>query len=500
MGALISRPHRQGRRRDANALRRAVTRGDLPALRTIAERSPSALTSVSFFKRRTLLHLAVRSGNDSNSRGRRTTNTLVVSTLLWAAEEFLGSSDAYAEFLNARDLFGNTALHLACKVRTVAATTVVRMLLEEGADPLVFNRRGNSCLHVAAAYCNASCLQIILDTRRGGANLSQTTVNDRIGDVPFVDALNFSGLSALHIAALTTNHAAVGALVDRGAQLDSGVARGLDNLPYLCGGSTALHIAASLGDVRSVMVLLQAQWRVHGLELRRLRNIVGLTPVNCALLMGYHSVVRVLVDTPRREMGAGGLTTNERRLNSSLLSETQNAEFASGLRDHMNRVLQKATLLVTLRDISLHWRSQGEHQRSTCEALDGIQLSTLSLLKIGEMQRLLENEEASLRDILFGFERVLYGGGEGGEGAVQVAVKGPRAQGTGSGEDEDEDECSLCLDNKVEVMFQCEHRCCFECAARLCIRGQADITCPFCRSSITGILALATEAEEAVTR
>ena len=101
---------------------------------------------------------------------------------------------------------------------------------------------------------------------------------------------------------------------------------------------------------------------------------------------------------------------------------------------------------------------------------------------------------------MFGFERVLYGGGEGGEGAVQVAVKGPRAQGTGSGEDEDEDECSLCLDNKVEVMFQCEHRCCFECAARLCIRGQADITCPFCRSSITGILALATEAEEAVTR
>jgi ankyrin repeat protein len=190
-----------------------------------------------------------------------------VSTLLWAAEEFLGSSDAYTQFLNDKDLFGNTALHLICKVPTVAATTVVRMLLEEGADPLVFNRRGNSCLHVAAAFCNVACLEVILDTRRGGASLAQTTVSDRIGDVPFVDAMNYSGLNALHIAALTTNYAAVGALVDRGAQLDSGVvgiklvrralarqatlrslallcalfvrqARGLDNLPYLCGGST----------------------------------------------------------------------------------------------------------------------------------------------------------------------------------------------------------------------------------------------------------------------
>ena len=457
---------------------------------------PAAINQKTFFKRRSLLHLAVSKRSHIPRSSQRTANTLVVSTLLWAAEEHLGSSDAYTQFLNCKDVFGNTALHLACKVPTVAATTIVRMLLEEGADPLVFNRRGNSCLHVAAAFCNVGCLEVIMDSRppvgHSSTTVAQTTVSDRIGDVPFVDAMNHSGLTTLHIASLTTNHAAVGALVERGAQLDSGVARGLDNLPYLCGGSTPLHISASLGDVRSVMILLQAQWRVPGMELRRIRNLVGLTPVNCALLMGYHTVVRILIDTPRRDPEAGGLSMTDRRLNSSLLSETQNIEFTSSLREHMDRVLKKASLLVALRDISK------EGRRLTCTALDNIQLSTLSLLKINEMRRLLENEDASLRDLLSGFERLLYGGRAAGEldGAVPTLPKVPRNKGIGGVEEDDE--CSLCLDSPLEVQFSCSHRCCIECTAKLCVRQQADITCPFCRASIDSIVAIeAIEALEA---
>lgn len=472
------------RRRDARALRKAVRRGELETIREKSASCPGALQQKSLFRRRTLLMAAVKGRRTSGST--RMTNTLVVSTLLWAAEESLGSSDAYSEFLNAKDVFGNTALHIACKSRSLSSVTVVRMLLEEGASPLIFNRRGNTCLHVAAAFCNTGCLEVILDSHVGGTRASQVTVGDRIGDVPFVDAMNNSGLTALHIAALTTQHTSVGVLVERGAQLDIGVARGLDNLPYLCGGSTALHMSASLGDVRSVMILLQSQWSVPGMELRRIRNIVGLTPLNCALLMGYHSVVRILIDTPRRDPAVGGLALNQRQLNASRLSQSQNTEFTSSLRDHMRRVLHKATLLVTLRDISLYWKTQegtGTH-RSTCAALDSISLSSLSLDKITEMYRLLENQDASLRDILFGFERVLYSC-RGSDGAVQRQVRI-------SNEAQREDECAICFANPNEVALEtCGHQACFECTAMICIKQTAgDVTCPFCRQEIASVAAL----------
>lgn len=47
-------------------------------------------------------------------------------------------------------------------------------------------------------------------------------------------------------------------------------------VPYLCSGSTPLHIAAYQGDVRMCLVLLDTQWRQPGVELRRLRNARGL--------------------------------------------------------------------------------------------------------------------------------------------------------------------------------------------------------------------------------
>jgi len=319
----------------------------------------------------------------------------------------------------------------------------------------------------------------------GGTNASQVIVRDRIGDVSFVDAMNHSGLTALHIAALTAQHMSVGILAERGAQLDIGVARSLENLPYLCGGSTALHMSASLGDVRSVMILLQSQWAIPGLELRRIRNIVGLTPINCALLMGYHSVVRILVDTPRRDLEAGGLAPHRRRQNASQLSQSQNTEFTASLRLHMLRVIHKAKLLVTLRDISLYWKQQGGNPRSTCMALDGLSRSSISHDKILEMHQLLEDDETSLRDVLFGFERVLYRSNWGPDNEVQRHV--PISK-----EAQRDEECAICFSNPNEVAFEsCGHQACFDCTAMICIKQVADITCPFCRSEISSVAALA---------
>ena len=371
-------------------------------------------------------------------------------------------------------------------------STCARRLLEEGASPLKFNRRGNTCLHIAAAFCNPGCLEVILDSRVGGTNTPNTIVRDRIGDVPFVDAMNHSGLTALHIAALTAQHASVGMLAERGAQLDIGVARGLDNLPYLCGGSTALHMSASLGDVRSVMILLQWQWEIPGLELRRTRNIVGLTPVNCALLMGYHSVARILIDTPRRDSQAGGLAPLHRRQNASQLIQSQNTEFTASLRSHMRRVLHKAMLLVTLRDISLYWKQQGGNPRSTCFALDGLSLSSISHDKIAEMYQLLEDGDTSLRDVLFGFERVLYRSNWGPDGDVQRHV--PISK-----EAQRDEECAICFSNPNEVAFEsCGHQACFDCTAMICIKQTAAITCPWCRSEISSIAVLQGQLVQAI--
>lgn len=70
---------------------------------------------------------------------------------------------------------------------------------------------------------------------------------------------------------------AAAVLIRTGASPDVPVLRGLQpRLPYLSGGSTALHIAAYQGDARMCLVLLEAQWRQPGVELRRLRNARGL--------------------------------------------------------------------------------------------------------------------------------------------------------------------------------------------------------------------------------
>lgn len=403
---------------------------------------------------------------------------------MWAAEHH--GRDWYHGFLNGSDLFGNTALHVAARHNN---PTIVRILVEEGADVLCSNNLGNTPVHMACAYGTIACVEVLLDSRVPSGHIglqvpaSQASVRDRVGNVPYIDAVNRGGLTPLHLAALTRNHLVAAVLVSRGAQVDCGVARGLDRLPYLCGGSTPLHISASLGDISTCMVLLEAQWRTQGLELRRLRNIVGLTPLNCALLAGHHSVVRVLIDAPRRD-----------RLTSS--SNTPDMYFSSSLRSHMLHLLQKARLLVVLRDIALHWKHAGLSKDSDTKILDVFGVSNLTLERIEKMKVLLEDEETSLRDILYGFERTLRDTTE----AVQTCSDEERSGGpnycsshkittfeTRESKCSQED-CPICMDSCMEVCFEnCGHEVCFECASTLCMKPKDDIVCPFCRQSVESL-------------
>lgn len=424
-------------------------------------------------------------------------NVITVSTLLWAAEQNLG--DDYNKFINDVDLFGNGALHMAAKYGN---TTLLRVLLEEGANPLSANRRGNTPLHFACAYANAACAEILLDCRVTPADgrevvAAQAMVLDRVGETRYIDAMNSTGLTALHLAVLNASQMTTIVLVTRGAQLDCGVGRGLDRLPYLCGGSTPLHIAASQGDAQTCLILLEAQWRFPGLELRRIRNIVGLTPLNCALLSGYHHTVRVLVDTPRRD-----------RLLTSSVQGVPSSHFPSSLRQHMLGVLQKARLLVLLRDIAMHWKAQGVAKESDSQILDLYGISNLSYTKIIKMRKLLEDEESSLRDVLHGFECTLR---EDSQTSSLDAISRhvakmpqeddaapPASTCTFATHNRDiEEDCPICMDDPMEVSFEtCGHELCFACAASLCMKPKDDIICPFCRGEVESISILPRAREE----
>ena len=453
----------------------------------IATASPVALNFRTFFKRKTALMLAARGGN-----------VLTVSSLLWAAEQVLG--DNYTLFLNESDIHGNTALHVAAKHGHV---TILRILLEEGCNPLCANGRGNTPLHLASMKGHASCAELLLDARVqvNGREItaSHATTMDAIGETRYIDSLNASGLAPLHLAAFVSSHTTVVVLVEHGAILDVSVARALDRLPYMCGGSTPLHIAASQGDARMCRILLDGQWRHPGVELRRIRNVLGLTPLNCALLGGYHEVVRVLIEAPRRDRVTGRD------------SAIRNG-FPASIRDHMIVILKKASLLVSLRDIALKWKDKGCGKASDDQILGLNGILNLSPEKITKMRRLLENEDVSLRDVLFGLECTLHEGGSdlpfvrlsnalpssGGDTddeGQQNDTSNDEKTGAGKGCtacspielglcDTDED-CQICMDGPTEVQFEpCTHRICFSCAAQLCTRPGDVASCPFCRDEI----------------
>ena len=356
-------------------------------------------------------------------------NILAASTILWAAEQTLGP--AYTSFLNDASSSGNTAVILASKYGN---ESILRLLLEEGATVLPANRRGQAAVHVAAHRGHTACLELILDapirtTIHSGATriAAMASVHDYAGECRYIDSHDKAGFTALHLAAITRSSLAVSALVERGATLDSPVLRGMERLPFLCGGSTPLHIAAAQGDARTCLILLDGQWRHPGLELRRVRNMLGLTPLNCALLGGHHDVVRILLDpgsrTTRGRRGGRGGAAAANGLGGPLTGPAatslfrmvpMNASFPESLREHMLAVLQRAALLLQLREIAGEWRAEGAAQPSDSSIVSDMPLLTLNLDQIYKLQSLLRRPETSLKDFLCGLESSLHGGGTAG--------------------------------------------------------------------------------------
>ncbi|KAH7623923.1 putative Ankyrin-3 [Nannochloris sp. 'desiccata'] len=409
----------QSASKEGRRLSHAIRRQDAQEVFRITATFPEACAVYrTFWKKKTLLMIAAE--ND---------NILAVSTILWACEQTLGPS--YLTYLNDASSSGNTALILAARHGNEA---IIRILLEEGATVLPANRRGQAAVHVAAHGGHSACLELILDAPirsslaggvgGGGARIAaMASVRDYSGESRYIDAHNRAGFTALHLAAITRSSSAVTALVERGATLDTPVLRGMERLPFLCGGSTPLHIAAAQGDAQTCLVLLDGQWRHPGLELRRVRNMLGLTPLNCALLGGHHDILRSLLDSGSRttrdgrrggRRGAAAAAANGLADPLGGTAATSlyrmiplSASFPDSLREHMLAVLQRAALLLQLREIAGEWRLEGAAQPTDTLIVSNLPLLSLNVSQINKLQTLLRRRETSLKDFLYGLESTL---------------------------------------------------------------------------------------------
>ncbi len=92
---------------------------------------------------------------------------------------------------------------LACRHAVCA-----RLLLEDSADPLVANARGDTALHLAAGRGHAACLDMLLRSwvRNPGSGATvraaDALISDGLGEERYVDTHNRAGLAALHLAVL----------------------------------------------------------------------------------------------------------------------------------------------------------------------------------------------------------------------------------------------------------------------------------------------------------
>ncbi|XP_055992692.1 B-cell lymphoma 3 protein [Sorex fumeus] len=164
------------------------------------------------------------------------------------------------------DIYNNlrqTPLHLAV-ITTLPA--VVSLLVMAGASPMALDRNGQTAAHLACEHRNPNCLQAVLD------NAAPGTVD--------LEARNFDGLTALHVAVNTECHDAVRLLLERGADIDA--------VDIKSGRSPLIH-AVENNSLNMVQLLLQ-----HGANVNA-QMCSGNSALHSASGRGLLPLVRTLV-------------------------------------------------------------------------------------------------------------------------------------------------------------------------------------------------------------
>nr|XP_045234942.1 B-cell lymphoma 3 protein isoform X2 [Macaca fascicularis] len=132
------------------------------------------------------------------------------------------------------DIYNNlrqTPLHLAV---ITTLPSVVRLLVTAGASPMALDRHGQTAAHLACEHRSPTCLRALLDSAVPG------TLD--------LEARNYDGLTALHVAVNTECQETVQLLLERGADIDA--------VDIKSGRSPLIH-AVENNSLSMVQLLLQ---------------------------------------------------------------------------------------------------------------------------------------------------------------------------------------------------------------------------------------------------
>ncbi|CAN7116216.1 unnamed protein product [Brassica rapa subsp. narinosa] len=198
----------------------SVQCGDIVTVRRVMTSDPSLLHQTTPYDRHSVLHVAAASGQ------------IEILTLL--LERFKNP-----DVLNRHK---QTPLMLAAMYGRISS---VKKLAEVGANVLMFdsvNRR--TCLHYAAYYGHADCVQAILSAARS------SPVAVHWGYARFVNIRDDKGATPLHLAARQRRPECVNVLLDSGSLVCANTSL------YGSPGSTPLHLAARSGSIDCVRKLL----------------------------------------------------------------------------------------------------------------------------------------------------------------------------------------------------------------------------------------------------
>lgn len=164
------------------------------------------------------------------------------------------------------DVYNNlrqTPLHLAM---ITSLSNMVQLLVTAGASPMALDRHGQTAAHLACEHSSPNCLQALLDSAAPGS--------------VDLEARNYDGLTALHVAVNTKCHQAVLLLLERGADIDA--------VDIKSGRSPLIH-AVENNSLSMVQLLLQ-----HGANVNA-QMYSGSSALHSASGRGLLPLVRTLV-------------------------------------------------------------------------------------------------------------------------------------------------------------------------------------------------------------
>ena len=225
----------------------AVEHGDFDRVIQLLDEGARAYAE-SAKDRETCLHLAAKSGVDPAADSRK----LALLPVL---------VDKGAK-LSARSVRGETPLHSAAGA---GLASMVQALLSEGANLRARDNRDYCAIHTAAGAGNLGAFQVLLEH----------------GEYPEVLTDGDNKMTPLHIAATNGHREIVQCLLDKRVNVDRSTTD----------GKTALHLAAEVGQVSILTMLIKAGSDRN----KRIRNSSGNTALHGAAATGNVQVVESLI-------------------------------------------------------------------------------------------------------------------------------------------------------------------------------------------------------------